>query len=107
MIRFLIAGGAIALSAFSLAPQMAQPNPPEVDALLSKYSCTSCHSMDRRLVGPTWKEIASKQYSKKRIIALVKKPEPGNWPGYPPMAAQATIPKEDLGKIADWLVALK
>lgn len=53
-----------------------------------------------------WTDVAAKKYSKKRIIALVGKPEPANWPGYPPMVAQS-VPKADLGKIADWIISIQ
>lgn len=81
--------------------------PADINALLDKYGCAACHSTQRKLVGPKWQEIAAKGYTKKRIIQLVKKPEPGNWPGYPAMAPQATVPKADLDKIATWLVSYK
>lgn len=81
--------------------------PADIDALLNKYGCAACHSITRKLVGPIWTDIAAKGYTKKRIAQLVKKPEPGNWPGYPAMAPQATVPKADLDKIAGWLVSLK
>lgn len=81
--------------------------PADVEALLNKYGCNACHSIKRKLVGPIWTDIAAKGYSKKRIAQLVKKPEPANWPGYPPMTAQTTVPKADLDKIAGWLVSLK
>ncbi len=84
-----------------------QPGTPsDVQALLTKYACATCHQVDKKMVGPSWKDIARKKYSKKRIIELVYKPEPANWPGYPPMVAQPTVPKADLGKIADWLATL-
>jgi cytochrome c len=81
--------------------------PADVAALLSKYNCSSCHSMQRKLVGPMWTEIAAKKYSKKKIVELVKNPQPSNWPGYPAMVAQKTVPKADLDKIAAWLVTVK
>jgi cytochrome c len=87
----------------AVAPEI----PADIKPLLEKYGCTACHTMDKKLVGPKWPEIAAKKYSVKRIVALVKNPEPSNWPGYPPMAAQPTVPKKDLEKIAGWLVALK
>jgi cytochrome c len=81
--------------------------PADIEALLSKYGCNACHSVKRKLVGPKWQEIGAKGYSKKRIVALVKKPEPANWPGYPEMQPQTTVPKADLDKIAGWIVTLK
>lgn len=80
--------------------------PADVKALLDKYGCAACHNMERRLVGPIWTDIAAKKYSAKRIAQLVAKPEPTNWPGYPPMVAQ-NVPKADMDKIAKWLTNLK
>ena len=80
--------------------------PADIQALLDKYGCAACHNMDRKLVGPMWKDIAAKKYSAKRIAQLVEKPEPANWPGYVPMVAQK-VPKADMDKIAKWLANLK
>ncbi len=100
-----------ALFAAAPGPQVAPATDPtipaEVETLLSKYGCNACHSVKRKLVGPMWQDIGAKGYSKKKIVSLVKKPEPGNWPGYPAMLAQTTVPKADLEKIADWVVTLK
>lgn len=80
--------------------------PADIQALLDKHGCAACHAMSRKLVGPKWTEIADKKYSAKRIAQLVAKPEPSNWPGYVPMAAQ-NVPKADMDKIAKWLANLK
>ena len=81
--------------------------PADVFTLLNKYSCVSCHALDKKMVGPSWKEIAAKRYSKKKITELVVAPQPANWPGYPPMVAQPSVPKEDLAKIAGWITTVK
>jgi cytochrome c551/c552 len=92
---------------FSPAAQTAGPDvPADIQALLEKHGCAACHAMGRKLVGPMWPEIAAKKYTAKRIAQLVAKPEPANWPGYVPMAAQ-NVPKADMKKIADWLVSMK
>jgi cytochrome c len=81
--------------------------PVEIAALLSKYTCSTCHQYSTKLVGPSWKEIAAQKYTKKHIVELVYKPSPNNWPTYPPMLAQTNVPKSDLNKIAAWLVKVK
>jgi cytochrome c len=95
----------------AVAPTTFAPMPPEIPAeiasLLSKYNCTSCHAMARKLIGPMWMDIAAKKYTPKRIVGLIYKPEPKNWPGYPPMVAQPTVPKADANKIATWLAGVK
>ena len=99
----------VAIMAAAPGPQNTQDPtiPADIEALINKYGCNACHSIKRKLVGPQWTDIAAKGYSKKRIAQLVKKPEPANWPGYPQMTAQPTVPKGDLDKIAGWLVSLK
>lgn len=98
----------LALAAFkpAPAPETDPVIPADVQTLLDKHGCAACHAMSRKLVGPKWTEIAAKKYSAKRIAQLVAKPEPGNWPGYIPMAAQQ-VPKADMNKIANWLAGLK
>jgi hypothetical protein len=67
----------------------------------------ACHNLDRKLVGPSWTDISKRKYSAKRIAQLVAKPEPANWPGYVPMAAQPSVPKDEMTKIANWLSKLQ
>lgn len=100
---------ALALAAFKMPekPAVGPDIPSDVQALLEKHGCTACHAMSKKLVGPMWTDIAAKKYSAKKIVALVKKPEPSNWPGYAPMTPQTTVPSKDLNKIASWLVAMK
>ncbi len=102
----------LALSAFKTptvpVTTAADPTvPADIQTLLDKYSCTSCHAISRRLVGPMWTDVAAKGYTAKRIMQLVKAPEPAHWPGYSPMTAQTAVPKADLQKIANWLVSMK
>ncbi|MBU6343590.1 MAG: cytochrome C [Bacteroidetes bacterium] len=81
--------------------------PDDIAQLLSKHTCSSCHAFATKLVGPSWKEIAARKYTKKHIMELVYSPTPGNWPNYPPMAALKNVPKGDLSKIATWLTKVK
>ena len=81
--------------------------PAEVQGLLQKHGCVACHYMTLKVVGPSWLDIAAKKYTAKRISALIKTPEPGNWPGFVPMLAQANIPKTELATISKWLANLK
>lgn len=98
--------GAASLSFVAPPPGGGPEIPADIQTLLSKHGCQACHAMDRKLVGPKWTDVAAKGYNAKRIMALVAKPEPNNWPGYPPMAAQ-NVPKGELSKIANWLVSMK
>lgn len=83
-----------------------KPVPADIAALLNKHTCTACHNPYQRLVGPAYSEVAKKKYSPDQILALVYKPNPEHWPGYPPMAPMTQVPKEDVLKLAKWINTL-
>lgn len=79
----------------------------EVQGLLTKNTCTACHKTEGKLIGPSYKDIAARNYSTERIVELVYKPEPENWPDYSvPMMALSHIPKNELQDIAIWINSL-
>ncbi len=82
--------------------------PPNVQKLLQKNTCLACHNADKRLVGPSYTEIMkTKKYKANEIVELIYKPVPSNWPGYPPMAPMAQVPKDEAKIIATWIAKLK
>jgi cytochrome c len=86
-----------------------QDDPPkykDVEPLLKKYTCSACHLESKKLVGPSYKDIAKKDYSDADILKLIYKPNPENWPDYPPMAPMANVKKVDGQKIAAWINSL-
>ncbi|MDJ1500109.1 cytochrome C [Xanthocytophaga agilis] len=89
----------------SFAQTAVQP-PKEINDLLQKYTCLACHKADARLVGPAYVDVAKKKYTNDKIVELIYKPQPGNWPGYPPMAPMTQVPKADALKIAGWINSL-
>jgi cytochrome c len=84
-----------------------QDIPDETKKILGKYTCGSCHSYDMRLIGPSWKELAQKNYSAKKLAGLLRNPEPINWPDYPPMAPIPNITNDEVKILAAWLKKLK
>ena len=84
----------------------AQTMPDAVKKVSDKYACGSCHLLDKRLVGPSWKELARKKYSAKTMLKLIREPQPGNWPNYPPMAPIPNMTSGEAKLIADWLSKL-
>lgn len=80
----------------------------EIKPLLMKNACIGCHTKDKKLIGPAFTEIAKRNYSNERILELIYKPEPKNWPEYKtPMAPLAFVKKEDGLKLAAWINSLK
>ncbi len=107
MVKQFLLAASFTLACVSLKAQDKHTIPTEVNDLLQKHTCYTCHKVDKKMVGPSWMDIAQKKYTAKQITALVGKPKPEDWPGYAAMAALPTVPKADLTKIADWLKTLE
>ena len=79
----------------------------EVKPLLQKNTCLACHDPEKRVVGPSYKDVAKRKYSVEKIVDLIYNPKPENWPDYStPMAAMPQVPKEEALKIATWIHSL-
>ena len=92
-------------------PSPAKPSVPtfaEIEPLLTRNTCIACHQVNKKQVGPAYKDIAKRNYSVDRIVELIYSPEPANWPDYAtPMAPMPQVPKADATKIARWIQSLK
>jgi cytochrome c len=80
--------------------------PADITALLQKHTCYTCHAAAKKMVGPSWTDVAAKKYDAKKFASLVAKPKPENWPGYTAMAPLPNVPKDDLKKIHGWVSTL-
>jgi S-disulfanyl-L-cysteine oxidoreductase SoxD len=73
--------------------------------LLNKYSCTACHAAEAKLVGPSFREIATKYASRADAVAYlagkIKAGGVGAW-GQVPMPPQA-LSSDDALVVAKWL----
>lgn len=95
---------AIALSAAAIAPAMAD------QALAQSKNCMACHSVDKKLVGPSFKDVAAKYAGQKdaadKLAAKIIKGGSGVW-GPIPMPANPQVNDADAKKLTTWLLALK
>jgi cytochrome c len=79
-------------------------------ALAVKSGCTACHAADRKIVGPSFKEIAAKYKGRADAVAFLSKRVrdggPGNW-GKVPMAPTDAkrLPDADLKTLITWMLA--
>ena len=84
----------------------AQANPED---LAKKSMCLSCHTADKKLVGPAYKEVAAKYKGDKtaeaKLIEKVKKGGSGVW-GQVPMPPNATVKDEDIKTLVKWILAM-
>jgi cytochrome c len=96
------AGMPVAAAAPVAAAKPANNESKAAIALLNKHSCTACHGVDKKIVGPGFNEIAKKQAGKTDyILSKVKGGGVGVY-GQIPMPAQS-LPEADAKQIAEWI----
>jgi cytochrome c len=78
------------------------------EALAKKSNCLACHQIDKKSVGPAYKDIA-KKYKGQNVAAQleqkVKKGGQGVW-GPVPMPPNAAVSDADIKKLVDWILKL-
>jgi cytochrome c len=77
--------------------------------LLTKYNCTACHTVDKKLVGPSYKEVAAKyggdSAAPAKLEQKVKNGGSGVW-GQIPMPPN-NVPDADVKTIVEWILVQK
>jgi len=77
--------------------------------LAAKYNCQACHGLDKKLVGPAYKDVAAKYAADTAALARleqkVKQGGSGVW-GAIPMPPN-NVPDADLKTLLEWILALK
>ena len=80
------------------------------EELMKKDGCTACHSVDKKVVGPAYKEVAAKYRSDKtaeaKLIEKVKKGGVGVW-GQVPMPPNSHVSDADVKTLVKWVLSLK
>ncbi len=96
----LIMAAAAAVS----APAMAD------EALAKSKNCMACHAVDKKLVGPSYKDVAKKYAGDAKaadmLAAKVMKGGSGVW-GAIPMPANPQVNAAEAKKLVTWVLGLK
>jgi len=75
--------------------------------LARKSNCLACHTVDRKLVGPAYQEVARKYAGDKaaeaRLADKIKKGGVGVW-GKVPMPPNSTVKDEDIKTLVRWIL---
>ena len=78
------------------------------EALAKSKNCMACHAVDKKLVGPSYKDVAKKYAGQKdaadKLAAKIIKGGSGVW-GAIPMPANAQVNEADAKKLAAWVLA--
>lgn len=79
------------------------------EALAKKHNCLACHQVDKKLVGPAYKDIAKKYKGQAgaaaKLAQKVKQGGSGVW-GQIPMPPNAAVPDADVKKLVDWILKM-
>ena len=80
------------------------------ETLAKNSGCFACHSVDKKLVGPAYKDIAAKYRASKTAAAdLAKKVKAGGkgvW-GEVPMPPNTHVKDDDIKALVQWILSLK
>lgn len=97
------AAGSLVLAGQASADASAQ-------ALAQKSGCLACHSVDKKVLGPAYKDVAAKYKGQKdaeaKLVEKVKKGGSGTWGPIPMPANSPQVKDEDIKTIVHWVLSL-
>jgi cytochrome c len=95
---------AIALAAFAAAPVFAD------QALATAKNCMACHAVDKKVVGPGYREVAAKYAGQKdavdKLAGKILKGGAGVF-GVVPMPANTQVNEAEAKKLAAWVLSFR
>ncbi len=104
MKRFLVAIATLAAGVSVSMPVLADMQ------LATSKNCMACHAVDKKLVGPSYKDVAAKYAGQPdavdKLAAKVMKGGSGVW-GPVPMPANAQVNAEEAKKLVAWILTQK
>ena len=94
---------------FAFAAAVSIAAPALADANLAKSKkCMACHSIEKKLVGPAYKEVTKKYAGQKdaadKLAGKIRQGGVGVW-GVIPMPANPQVSEIDAKKLADWVLS--
>jgi cytochrome c len=79
-------------------------------ALATSKNCMACHGVDKKIVGPAYKDVAAKYKTDKagadKLATKIMKGGSGVW-GQVPMPANTQVSEADAKKLVAWILSLK
>ena len=94
---------ALLATVFVAAPAVAD------QALAQKKNCMACHAIEKRVVGPSYKDVAKKyagQNVEAKLISKIKQGGSGVW-GAIPMPANPQVSDAEAKQLVAWVLSLK
>jgi len=108
----IILGGLSSFSNYESIPSeysgIAEIQASEGEVIIKKLDCAACHKIDKKVIGPSYMDIAKKYPLNDKNISYLSdkiiKGGSGVW-GAIPMASHATLKKDDAKKIAKYILS--
>ena len=104
MKRILVAIAALVAGIAVATPALADMQ------LATAKNCMACHAVDKKLVGPSYKDVAAKYDGQKdaveKLAVKVMKGGSGVW-GPVPMPANAQVNADEAKKLVAWILSQK
>ena len=99
-----------ATAAATLAAGVHAADVKAAEALAQASGCLACHTLDKKLVGPGFKEIAERYRKDKgaeaNLVEKVKSGGKGVW-GDIPMPPNAHVKDADIKTLVRWILSIK
>jgi cytochrome c len=99
-----------AVLAAALAAALSAPPALASQELATRNACTACHAVDKKLVGPAYKDVAARyradNAAEAKLAEKVKKGGVGVW-GQVPMPPNPNVKDEDVKTLVKWILSLK
>ncbi len=99
-----LAATVVVLTTFAATPAHAQAD------LAQKKNCMACHAVDKKVLGPAYKDVAAKYAGQKdaveKLAAKVQKGGTGAW-GNIPMPANPQVSDAEAKQLVQWILTLK
>jgi cytochrome c len=80
------------------------------EAMMKKDGCAACHAVDKKIIGPSYVDVAAKYKADKDAVSKlsekVKKGGSGVW-GQIPMPPNLTVSDADIKDLVTWIMTLK
>ncbi len=84
---------------------------PDERSLAQKVGCFACHTIDKKLVGPAWKDVAAKYRGQKdaeaKLITKVSKGGAGVWGPTPMPPNSPKVSDKDIKTLVRFILGLK
>lgn len=97
-------------SLFALLAATAVMGPAIADeAMAQKKNCLACHAVDKKVVGPSYKDVAKKyagQDVAAKLATKVMKGGSGTW-GAIPMPANPQVNQAEADSLVKWILSMK